>query len=282
LVDRLKNIRHRHLQDVRAPITLQKTRLGRDNMTRHTYAAGALVLTAMLALIAVDAGAALAGLAPRWKVNGAFAGAAVSVEAEGVSTTEALLRTPLFTLKAAVGECKLAGKVVGSAVETPGTFKEGTLTCANTKVEGAEEAVCTVGKAGTVTSEKLKGTLVWLEAAKERAGIDFVPEMGAKFANIAIAGAGCKIAGTYAVTGEIVGEWKPEAANVKEAELEFPKVPKANCSAENVISSWWNNALPRVKQGVGGLVVGGGEANLCLTAKVSAKKKEDSLGVFAG
>jgi hypothetical protein len=170
-----------------------------------------------LALAAVFAGSALGAGAPRWKVGGSFLGAEASRNVEVVTTTETLARAPAisgFNLKSPAGKCTLKGKIVGSLAGNPGTLREGTLTCTNFEVE--ETFGCTVGK---VASQKVRGTLVWLSATGEEAGLKIAPEVGTETKGFPISGEECPLAGVFSSTGELIGSLRPVATEVIEWEF---------------------------------------------------------------
>jgi hypothetical protein len=187
-------------------------------------------------------------------------------------------------LETAAGNCVTTGRIVGSAAETPGTGKEGKLKC--TGVTVMEGPTCTVSSgteaAGTIVSNPLKATLVWLNSTGSAAGLKFQPESVEEFVKVKIAGRG--LAGEYPVKGEGIGKLLPVATEVVAGELEFPKLGEGtvNCVAPNTIAAHFSNASPtRVSTATIHLTFKAQIANLCGNNKVELVSGEKA-GVFPG
>jgi hypothetical protein len=235
-----------------------------------------LALVAVLAFGAVAAGAAQADSAPHWTTGGKGeplpAGATRNFVA--TSTTKAFLRAPNLglTLENPVGKCSATGKIEGSGAGLPGKNKEVTLTCHEvTVVEGAKCSVHSPGQPnGTVVTNELKSTNVWLNKEGGAAGDLLTPGTGTEFVSIIIEG--CALAETYPVTGEIIGQLLPVEKEVEEGEIVFPEPP---------ILSWWNNKEPREAVGISRLAVKKSPATFEAKFNLHLEPKE-LVGVFAG
>jgi hypothetical protein len=236
---------------------------------------GAALMTA-LALSGFVAAAAHAGLSPRWKVAGAFLAKEKSFE--GTSTEKVLLTVPGLSLKIEIPKpnCGMTGKIVGSGALTPGTDKEVVLKCTKAVVVEPAGGVCavqSVGQAGgTILTNKLKSTLVWLSEANLPAGHPFAAEAGAEIGKIEVLGAGCAAKGTYAIEKEMIGEFNPIGEETMGAALTLK---------EPATLAWWNNAEPRVKQTSTQLTVGGKAATLRGVFSFALNPAEN-FGILAG
>ncbi|MBS1846308.1 MAG: hypothetical protein JST53_18015, partial [Actinobacteria bacterium] len=230
------------------------------------------------------AGSAIAGQAPRWKVNEAFLGNGAEESIEAVSSTEVLLRLPkvvAWNITSSAGNCRFSGTIVGSVAETPGTGKGGVLTCHGLEVE--EAPPCTVNGTGTLTTHALSSRLVWLAGTGQKAGIKMQPETGAELAKFEITGAECSLAGIYSMSGELIAELQPEATNAFEGETRLPALPRASCTTPNRITTYWSNATTRVSQSLSApLMIGANPATTCGTYKTFIPGKTQKWGVFAG
>jgi hypothetical protein len=234
-----------------------------------------LALAAVLAFSAMAAGVASA--APYWQVKGASLGAGATKPFTAASTTEVTLKAPGLgiTLSSPAGECSQSGEIEGSAAGTPGKKKSVVLSCKKVKVVGAEE-ICSAksvgAEVGTITTNSLKGTLVWLNETGNAAGDLLEPTSGTNWAEIQIAnipGKNCPLNGTYKVTGQVINEILP---------IEEEAVTSALLHPATAITNYWNNEASRVKQTISGLKVGPAKATLAGKFSSSLNSKE-TVGV---
>jgi hypothetical protein len=236
-----------------------------------------LALVAMLAFGALSAGAASAAEAPRWKVKGAYLGAGASKAFTATSTTEVVLNGGGVIFTAPTGECSQTGEIEGSAAGSPGKKKNVVLSCKKVKVlssGGTELPQCSVkstgAEAGTITTNSLKGTLVWLNQTGGAAGDLIEPTAsGTEWVKIEVTGATCPIKGNYPVSSMAINEVLPVEEEAVTGAINLPK---------SQVLSYWNNEAVRVKQTIAGVKVKGGAAALSGQLSFSLNSKE-SFGV---
>jgi hypothetical protein len=221
------------------------------SLKRNTQAFAAVA--AVFAFSAIGAASALAvGDAPRWTISGAtptsgttaFTGA--STGSAGGATGK--LEVPgLWSFTNPANKCTISGNIVGSAANTSGTISNVLFKCHEFDVEGLPKCVIedeTDTIPGTITSENLKGTDVWLVATGDRTGITFTPTAaGGGLLKFVItdnpANPGCVFAGlTARIDGSIIGEVESPGTDATSQSLNFPNPP---------ITESWSNATPRVK-----------------------------------
>jgi hypothetical protein len=238
-----------------------------------------LALVAILAFSALSVGAASAAEAPRWKVNGTYIGAGTSKAFTTTSTNEVVLSFKSgFYLASPAGECTQTGEIEGSAAGAPGTKKNVVLTCKKVKVfetAGKKELVnCTVKSAGaevgTIKTNSLKGTLVWLNASGAAAGDLVEPTSGTNWATIEILGAACAAAQKANITGQGINQFLPVDEEVETAQLAFPST---------AILNYYNNETSRAKQTISQLKYGAVTATLSGNFNLSLTSKE-KMGVI--
>jgi hypothetical protein len=209
-----------------------------------------LALAAVFAFSALSAVAAQAN-APRWTVAGSTIGSAVTKEFHAESTGQVSLIQGGTGLEiksggTAKGECTVKGKIVGSNAGEPGKNKEMTLTCKNLKifVSGVDQsAVCTLhspGKAdGTVETNDLESTLVWLESSGDgKVGDLFQPEANTAtgvFGKLEITGASCPVRQNFNITGGMIATVETVTQDVTENSLDFPATAH---------TKYWTNQTP--------------------------------------
>jgi hypothetical protein len=251
---------------------------------------------ALLALTAVVASSASAG-APRWKVAGAFLANGATKSATADSTSPFYLNTPGLgvLLQAPKGKCTTTGTIVGSAALSPGTAKEGKLTCSEVTVH--EAPLCSVKStgqvAGTVVASGLKGTLVWLSKANNQAGLKFEPSTGptGEFTTVILSGAECALAGNYVIKGEVTGEFLPIEKEVETGELNFPKVVSTakeateKCVLSARILKHFNNTTPttsRTETSLGVPLTFKGQPTVICGSSSAHLNPKQNVGVFIG
>jgi hypothetical protein len=210
-------------------------------------------VAAVFAFSAIAAASALAaGDAPRWTISGVTPTSG-STEFTGASTGSAggatgKLEVPgLLNFTNPANECTISGNIVGSAANTSGAINNVLLRCHEFEVEGLPNCVIedeTDTIPGTITSENLRGTNIWLAATGDRAGVTFTPTSagGGLFKFVITnnpANPGCVFAGlTARIDGSIIGEVESPGADATSQSLNFPNPP---------ITESWSNATPRVK-----------------------------------
>jgi hypothetical protein len=210
-------------------------------------------VAAVFAFSAIAASAVLAaGDAPRWTIGGvtptsgstAFSATSTGSAGGGVGKLEV---PGLFELTNPANKCTASGNIAGSAANTSGTVNGMVLKCHEISVAGLPKCVLedeTDTIPGTVTTETLKGTTVWLAATGDRAGVTFTPTAaGGSFAKLLItdnpANPGCIFTGlTVKIEGSVVGEAETVGVDATNQALNFPNPP---------ITETWSNATPRVK-----------------------------------
>jgi hypothetical protein len=243
-----------------------------------------LALAAVFAFSALSAAAAQAN-APRWTVNGATIGSAVSTEFHAESTGRVSFIQGGTGLEitsggTAKGECTFKGKIVGSNTGEPGKNKEVTLHCKNMKiyVSGVDQsAVCTVhspGAAdGTIESVELESTLVWLEGpasnepvspfkAKDgKVGDLFQPEANTagSWFKFEITGAMCPLRQNVNVTGGAIGTVENVTQDLTENSLNFPATAH---------TKYWTNQTPTRTEDTTGLKIGAAASTFVATFDV--------------
>lgn len=243
---------------------------------RNRWGSAIVALVALTAFGAIGVCAAQADSAPKWKVNGAYLAENASRAFTGKNTEILRLNVPAagLTFESPAGECGIAGKIVGSKVEQPGTSPSVVIGCNNMTLKGWP--ACTVKTPGLLKGEVnfnlLTGTLVWLNSTNEPAGDRLLPETGAIVSETALEGFCPVKPATYAVEGPVIGQIKPVAASKTPIALEFP---------EPFLSEWWNNKVPRQKQISAQLTFGKLNATL-QTAFSMALTTGETIGVFAG
>jgi hypothetical protein len=255
-------------------MNIKQEELNRMSLKRNIQVLAAVA--AVFAFSAIAASSALAaGDAPRFTISGVTptsgATAFTGTSTGGAGGTGQLEVPGLFNLTNPGNECTTSGNVVGSAANTSGTATNVVLKCHNVDIEGLPNCVVedeTDNIPGTVTTENLKGTGVWLAATGDRAGITFVPTTaGGPFAKLLVttkAGAPepCVFVGlTVKVEGSIVGEAETVGVDAVTQALNFPNPP---------ITETWTNATPRVKVATAdGLKVGGKAATFTNTFHIT-------------
>jgi hypothetical protein len=245
-------------------------------------------VAAVFAFSAIAASSALAaGDAPRWTA----AGETLIITTEGFTGTSTgsaggglgKLEVPgLFELTNPAGKCAVTGNIQGSSVNTSGTLNTVLLRCHEVALAGLPKCVIedeTDNTLGTITTEFLKGTNVWLEATGDKTGVTFTPTaVGGSFAKLLVtdnpANPGCVFAGlTVKIEGSIIGEAEAPGTDATTQALNFPNPP--------IVASW-SNATPRVKVGsFDGLAVGGKVASFTNTFDITLNSGR-SWGVETG
>jgi hypothetical protein len=257
------------------------------SLKRNTQALAAVA--AVFAFSAIAAASALAaGDAPRWTISGVTptsgntAFTATSTGSAGGATAK--LEVPgLFTLTNPASKCTATGNIAGSAANTSGSVNNMVLRCHEVDIEGLPNCVLedeTDTVPGTITTENLKGTNVWLESTGDRTGVTFTPTTaGGPFAKLLVttkAGAPepCVFVGlTTKIEGSIVAEVETPNTDATTQALNFPNPP---------ITETWTNATPRVKVATAdGLKVGGKAATFTNTFDI-ALTGSPSWGVETG
>lgn len=232
-----------------------------------------LALLAALAFSAIAAGAAQANSAPRWIAEGEDLGGGETRAFKATTTTQAILAVPglSLTFENPSGKCTSSGKIVGSTAETPGKVQSAVLTCTEIKVQGAP--ACRVSSPGqpigTVSTQTLAGTLVWLGETGGQAGLLLRSE-GSSITILEIDG--CAAQGVFPLTGEVIGKLSPVEEEVETAALGFQSPP---------ILNWWSNAKPRVKQSIKGLRISSQPVTLSAAFNTELNPSE-AFGVFPG
>jgi len=240
-----------------------------------------LALVAVMAFSALTAAAAQAG-APRWTTEAGTLGTGATKVATGTgeeatANTLAVPTLPL-TLETKGDNCTISGNIIGTAANTPGTMT-GKLHCTEVKVK--ENAACVVKSSGagvangTVSTNNLTGTLVWLEEkGTKKVGVTFAPEtVGQNFVSIVVSG--CALAETYAVTGNVIGRVSTPEGGVDATEGTLLFDGAAN-------PAYWDNATPtRAKKEDAGLKFGAKAATFmgAFTIKLNPCEK---WGIFNG
>jgi hypothetical protein len=197
--------------------------------------------------------------APRWTVGGKTIVAAESKTFSATSTGSVAFTAANLKLKSTMAkDCSISGSIVGSAAGSPGKDKEVIIHCINVEVLGHEKE-CTVNSpgaaVGTIKTEKLESTLVWLNAAGDA-------EVGDTLANeantakplvtVEVEGVECPLNGDYDLTGNVIAKVEPVTKDVGTGALVFPEAP---------IKPYWTNQTPtRTKDEDPGLKAGGVEA----------------------
>ena len=210
-----------------------------------------LALIAVFAFGVVAAGAAQAN-APRWTVT-------ENSEAKTLSATE----TREFTSKSTTGftlgatgvasftspSCTASGTIRGSEKGQPGTNENVVLHCTEVKVEGNKNCVVhSPGAAGgTVATEPLSSTLVWLSAtSNDEVGDTFKP-VNANNLFVTLEVEKCVLEGHYPVIGNFIAKVEPVTEHKIEGQLTAPVAQ---------IHAYWNNETPtRAKQEDAGLTL---------------------------
>jgi sugar lactone lactonase YvrE len=214
------------------------------------------------------------GPAPRWTVNGKSLAAGQVRPFTAASTTEVALKLSNgITLSSPTGECTESGEIEGSAAGTPGTKKNVVLTCQKVKVietsSGKEIPNCTVKSAGsevgTLKTNSLKSTLVWLNETGAAAGDLIEPTSGTNWATIEILGAACAAAGKSNLIQAAISEVLPVAEEAKTSELNLPST---------AILNYYNNETSRAKQTIPQLKYGPATATLAGKFDFSLNSKE--------
>jgi hypothetical protein len=248
---------------------------------RRTLKGGAaifsLALVAVLALSALNAGAASAAEAPRWSVKGAYLGAGATKSFTATSSSEVTLSfgcggCNVVKLASPAGECSETGEIEGSAAGVPGIKKTTVLTCNKVKVfaEGKEQPNCTVRSAGaeigTIKTNSLKSTLVWLNQTGGAAGDLIEPTSGTSWATIEILGAACGAKSKSNLTQMAINEILPVEEEADTQQLNLPSA---------AITNYYNNEASRAKQTITQLKQGSATATLSgkFTFSLSSKEK---------
>jgi hypothetical protein len=230
-----------------------------------------LALVAVLALSALVASAASATEAPRWKVNGAYPVPGVAKPFTATSTSEVVLSGAGAKFRSPAGKCSTTGEIENGGVTEPGKEKNVVLTCKNVTI--AETSGCIIhspgAEAGTVTTNTLKGTLVWLKGSGSAAGELLEAASGTTLATIEVSGSGCAAANTYPVTNAVIDEFLPVEKESATSELVFPGTP---------ILKYWTNDASRAERTITRLKVLGANATLSGKFSFSLNSKE-SVGV---
>jgi len=165
----------------------------------------------------------------------------------------------LFTLENPKDNCTVAGSITGSAVDKPGTATV-FLSCTGVTVQGLPHCLLhSPGQPnGTVITEPLVGTLVWLTETGDKEfereiepgkktktqaiGLTFKSET-ARFVTIQVTDDGtgtCPVALNADVTGCTIGEVESVTTDAVEQSINFPTTP---------ITQAYNNDTPdRTKQ----------------------------------
>lgn len=234
-----------------------------------------LALAAVFALSAITSASAMAASAPRWKVAGSFLGTGVTKNFTANNSGTITLKGGELTLTST--SCSSTGKIEGTGAGVAGTNKETTLSCTGVKVVGFEsfcQAHSPGAANGTITTNQLKGTLVYLtKKSTKSVGVLFLPASGTEFVKVEVVGAECPLIGNYPVTGEIVGKFKQEGeSEFEEGELEFPATR---------ISSYFANAETETATAVNVLKLGANNASFTGLFKIHLEPKE-KVGVFPG
>jgi hypothetical protein len=242
---------------------------------RRTLRGGAamlsLALVAVLALSALSAGAASAAEAPRWSANGTYLGTGATKAFTATSTSDVVLAFNIWKLSSPAGECSESGEIEGSAAGTPGTKKNVVLTCKKVQVTDKNGKVlsgCTVrssgAEIGTIKTNSVKSTLVWLNQTGGAAGDLLAPTSGTSLATIEILGEACAAQQTASLTGQAINQVLPVEKEAVTEQLAHPST---------AITSYYNNEAGRVKQTITQLKLGsvaatlGGDFNLSLSTK---------------
>jgi hypothetical protein len=162
-----------------------------------------LALVAAFAISAVAAASASAS--PEWFKGGAKLATNVKIST-GTSLAGTLETASGSTVKCTSdkvnsGEIEPANKAKNIVVEYKG--------CTNFNINCNPTA--------TITTEKTKGELIWLDAAKTKAGMILEPEAGTLFAEFECFGAKVK------VKGQVIGEATPVKKEQLTGELIFEK-----------------------------------------------------------
>ncbi|MGN6258610.1 MAG: hypothetical protein ACTHN3_12820 [Solirubrobacterales bacterium] len=242
---------------------------------------GVTSLAAAAVFFTAAAAPAQAGKAPRWVVAGNYLAAGATKAIIGTSTETTRVSVPGLMkaiFSAPNGTCKfIAGKIVGSAAEAPGTASGMVLKCTNVTV--AQPAGCTVRSpgepAGTVVYNAWKSTLVWKNSTGQSAGELISAEAaGGTLGELITEGGICPLGNNmgYPVKGEIIASVLPVAESTNTPTLNFP---------EPAIAKWWNNATPPEEKSITQLTVGSNNATLQSNFGISLNPVE-ALGVFEG
>jgi hypothetical protein len=224
--------------------------------------------------------------APVWTVKAAGVSRTITSaeEREGTdsSTGTVSLGFAGQTLKSTTsGDCTASFTIRGSAAETPGTITPFALTCKNVESSGPNCTVHGTGAAdGTVVSTNIKGTLVWLAASGDEAGILFESEtVGGAFAHIEETGAACALnteGESLTVSGKVICRvTKGFGEDTTEGSFECPGTP---------ITKYFTNQISRTEDllGVEQLKVAGAAAIFSATFDIKPKTAEEEWGIETG
>jgi hypothetical protein len=196
-----------------------------------------------------------------------------STEATLVSTATTKLTSTVLGVSveftSASGNCQLSGGMLnGTTAEAPDTIT-GALKCTSMVVE--KPANCSVSSpgqaAGTVLTNALKGTLVWLESTGGQAGILIKPSSGTELAKLVFSGSKCALAEVESpLKKEAIAKLTPVEEEVETATASLPGTP---------ILNWWSNAETRSKETISQLTLGTSSATLesTLALKVPPGRK---------
>jgi hypothetical protein len=247
---------------------------------RRSLKGGVAVLS--LALIAVLAFSAVAAAsvttAPRWSVKATYIPAGTTKSFTATNTTEVRLNNASrhLTLTAEPGGCTESGEIEGSAEGTPGIKKNVVLTCKSlrTIINGIDRTtLCPVNsvgaEAGTIKTNTLKSTLVWLNQAPSGAAGDLLaPSSGTNLATIEIKGASCPLntgATPLNLTNGLIDAILPVEKEAQTGTLAFPETPTL---------SYWSNAESRSKTTIEQMKLGGTVATFNGNFAITLSPKE--------
>ncbi|HEY6729716.1 MAG TPA: hypothetical protein VI039_01690 [Solirubrobacterales bacterium] len=210
-----------------------------------------LSLIAVGAVGALGASAAAASSPPQWMVDGAYLGAGQTKAFTATNTSPLVLKTASITFTAPTSSCTQTGEIEGSSFAGPGTKKNVVLSCQNFAVEGAKACVVNTAGAegGTVTTNSLKSTLVWLNQTGEAAGDLLEPTSGTSWATLVVSG--CALANKYPLENAVLDELSTGESTT--GQIDLPSTP---------ILSYYDNESTRAKQSVTQLKLKAAKATL--------------------
>jgi hypothetical protein len=162
---------------------------------------------------------ASASAARSWRIAGTVLSGSESIQCKIASKTS-------FTLNSNVGGVNVAISASGfecfvnATITNTGSGGVDSERMEFTGVTVTKPKGCTVGS-GTLTTNRLKSTLIEPAADKTNLYDLFAPEFGEELASVVISGGSCAVAGTYPLKGSIAGKGNAWGVETTELPLRF-------------------------------------------------------------
>lgn len=231
------------------------------NHSKRRLSKGIPLMALLLLVVGAFSASAAQADAPSWTVGGTgtFLGTGTTKNLEWSNSTPMNLWVPAVNGQMISCEASSLGassKIVGNASSNgSGTAKEVVINYTGCTLPTFPK--CTVRStnpskpAGSITTNKLKGTLVWLGATGNSEGLLLEAETGANLTTTSFEGEECVFSEIpKALTGSLVGKVEPEAGKPEQetAKIAFPLAQ---------ITKYWKGGEKRVETGGVGLRWGG-------------------------